>query len=544
MRKTVFIVFVFLFALACATNQTLNTSDTETANASSDTPISTEIIAPLIFVKAPEFGGNENPAVPQAGILFLETSIPSDVTIEVSGSDGEEWQLNRPATPLLEMAVLGLRPQTEYTVSVTATSETQTIFANAGTWQTPPLPDDFPPLDIAISAPEQMAPGMIQFNVWNGLRGDDKLLIIVDNSGIVRWYYWDAPVFDDHRRLQDGNFLFAPDECLLYKVDALGNLVRSWHATRHPVDCEIPADSIPVNIESFHHSMTQLENGNMLVLSTEIREIDNFPTDEDNADAETETQRVMASVIVEFTQAGDIVKQIPLMDLLDPTRIGRGVLRSSWTLINKYKETAPTVDWDHANALIYDGASDAYLLSLRHQDAVIKVNRASETLEWILGTPANWQSPWDEKLLTPDDSVEWFYHSHAVTLTERGLGLYDNGNYGAPAFEPRGEEFSRAVLFSIDEDTHTVSQLWQYGAPSGDQHFYSSAMGNAVWQDDHKNVLLCNGYLNDGNGAYAQVLEVTESGERVFEMNVKATDDSAHDRYAMHRARRIGDIRF
>src|SRR5690606_736792 len=105
-------------------------------------------------------------------------------------------------------------------------------------------------------------------------------------------------------------------------------------------------------------------------LTTEAREIEDFPTSEDDPAAPTATERVVGSVIVEFTPEGEIVKSISMLDLLDPTRIGRDSLSTSWA--NSHVPRGETArDWDHANAVIYDQPSDAYYVSLRNQDAVV-----------------------------------------------------------------------------------------------------------------------------------------------------------------------------
>ncbi|MBN2529580.1 MAG: aryl-sulfate sulfotransferase [Deltaproteobacteria bacterium] len=513
-----------------------------------DAVVDTATHPPLAFATMPNFKGNDNTSAPLAGILSLETNQTAQLTISVTSADGESWTLQRTAGPGLTEPILGLKPQTTYTVSVTASVNDQQITENAGEWTTPALPDSFPRLQIISSNAARMEPGMIMFNPWNDVNSDDKPLVVVDNSGTVRWFYDGAPVFDDHHLLANGNVLFAPDECLMQEVDMLGNTVRSWVAVSHPVECDAPKNAIPVAIDSFHHAMDMLHNGNFLVLSSEMREVENFPTSEESADADIATERVMGSIIVEFTPDGQIIKYIPLLDLLDPTRIGRGVLRDSWSLLNKYRlDGDRPKDWDHANALIYDEAEDAYYVSVRHQDAIIKVNRTAETLEWILGTPANWQSPWAEKLLAPKGEIQWFFHQHAVTFTDRGLGLYDNGNYGAPAFEPEKDAvYSRAVLFSIDETAGTASQIWAYGPPSGEaDSVYSRAMGNADFEATTTgNVLISNGWASGGPvGTYSRIVEVTEAGEIVFELLLQGDDEEDDKRYAMHRARRIADLR-
>ena len=249
---------------------------------------------------------------------------------------------------------------------------------------------------------------------------------------------------------------------------------------------------------------------------------------------------------VSYGRPGDVVKYIPLMDLLDPTRIGRNSLTEAypWEVALSYgeREGVPAHDWDHANALVYEESSDSYYLSLRHQDAVIKVSRSGESLTWILGTPSNWRSPWTEKLLSPVGSLEWPYHQHAVQVTADGIGMYDNGNYRAAAYETPGTEYSRAVLYAVDEKAMTVEQRWSYGEPSGDDSFFSSAMGDADWLPSTGNVLLTNAVLatNPFDRVYAQILEVAPDGTRVFELNVRG---NAGSMYLMHRGRRVPDLR-
>jgi hypothetical protein len=57
----------------------------------------------------------------------------------------------------------------------------------------------------------------------------------------------------------------------------------------------------------------------------------------------------MGSAIVEFSPQGEIIKHISLLDLLDPTRIGRDALDTSWTSQHVAGGQRP-LDWDHANA--------------------------------------------------------------------------------------------------------------------------------------------------------------------------------------------------
>lgn len=59
------------------------------------------------------------------------------------------------------------------------------------------------------------------------------------------------------------------------------------------------------------------------------------------------------------------------------------------------------MDWCHANAVSHDPRDDSLLVSLRHQDCIIKIDRRSGDLVWILGDPGNWRAPWSDSLLRP-----------------------------------------------------------------------------------------------------------------------------------------------
>ncbi len=487
-----------------------------------------------LLTAAPTFEGNANPAVPQVGVVSVSTLPETSGKVTISGA-GEEWEVAFDETATLHVKpIFGLRPDTTYTATLLLESASASVITEPVQWTTPPLPEQFPPIIASLSEPERMEPGMTLFN----LRAPTGSMVIVDHAGIVRWYYYDRdrPVRTDHRRLSNGNFLFEQGHRLVVEVDPLGNVAAQWHAARYPVELDIPSDSIPVDVESFHHEISILDSGNLLVLSTEQRTVEAFPTSYEDPAAPTESARVIGTVVVEFTPEGDIVKRISLFDLLDPTRIARGSLRDKWP--ETFGEGVRA--WSHGNAVVYEEETDSYYVSLRHQDAVVRIDRSTEELVWILGTHANWRQPWSALLLAPEGDLTWPFHQHALELTPRGLGLYDNGNYRAAAFEVVTQpEYSRAVIYDVDADAMTVREVWSHGSPDGEDSFYSSAMGDADWQARSGNVLLTNAIVEAGDGRNAQLLEITPTGERVFQLDVGDGTSAA-----IYRAQRLPDIRY
>ena len=489
----------------------------------------------VAFLVEPTFEGNDVPRAPLAGVLSLETDVPARVTVTVTGS-GEQWTLELAPGSVFRQPILGLLPETEYEVSVSVTAGINELLAGPLTWTSPALPADLPTI-TTTSEPDAMEPGMTFFSIRSGQNAANSPLVIVDHQGRVRWYYWDRdwPSTEDSRLLENGHVLYNTRSCQLHEVDLLGNVVARYHPENYPgTNCDTAQGSIPVPVDSFHHEMSRPPalGGDYLILSTELRSIPDFPSSETNESAPTETAEVSGTVIVEFTPEGEVTRRISLLDLMPPTRIGRDSL-STGTTAGWYGNG--TRDWDHANAVIYDAASDAYYVSQRHQDVLLKIDRSTEELLWILGSPVNFPEQWAARLLTPIGSLEWPYHQHAVELTPLGVGIFDNGNYRAGAFETPTQEWSRVVVFSVDEEAMTVSEAWSYGEPSGPDSFYSPAMGDADWQPTSGNCVFV-------DASQAQVVEVTADGTRVMEMTAGGAGLGSGSA-SLYRAQRIPDLR-
>ncbi len=518
--------------------------DAAAVDTGSDAKVQSPVVdaSSLAFIVAPTLRDNERASAPLVAILELETNRPAEFLVTVSGG-GEQWTLTLPEATSFEEAIVGLKPDTTYSVELDASDGEEHLLAAPLSWTSPPLPEDFPLLKLVHSEPSRMEPGMTLFNVNTP---NSASLVVVDHEGEVRWFFLDPdnPAFEDPRRLYNGNFLVVRSRCSVMEVDLRGEIVRMWHASEFPGTCEVPDWSTPVPIQALHHDVQRLPSGNFLALSTEVRMVEDYPTSVDDADAPRAAAAVMGAIIVEFTADGEVIEEVPLLDLLDPTRVSRDSLSTSWPA----SYSAPDVtayDWDHANAVALDEAADAYYVSLRHQDAVIKIKRSTKELLWILGTHANWDAPWSDKLLTRVGELQWPFHQHSVELNPLGFALYDNGNHRAAAFETPAEPYSRAVIYAVNEDDFSVEEVWSYGS-AGDDAFFSPTRGDADWQPETGNMVLATGNIRTASGAaYGQVLEVTPEGDLVFELDVgdRSDDESNTSRHSIYRAQRLSDLR-
>jgi hypothetical protein len=418
-----------------------------------------------------------------AGKLSIATDVPSRVSVTVSNAN-ESWTrsfydyTNSHSIPLYGFKAA----QTNYVTAIVRDK-----FGNSATNSNPlvlvtdPLPSDFPRLTLLTNQPEQMEPGYTLFRLinQNTQRG---YLVIVDNSGEVVWYSSRTSTAEI-RQLADGN-LFIPLNTSFVEFTLFGDTVKTWNVPPlYPVDI---------------HDGVVTPHGTILYLNDAARSVTNFPSSSSNPAAPRQTTNVMFNRVVEVSASNAALVSVwSPIDHLDPTRIDY----LTFTVANSLG-----VDCEHANAIIEDPRDDSLIVSMRHQDAVIKFSRSTGALKWILGPHENWGPQWQPYLLTPVGSpFEWHYGQHAPTLTPKGtLLLYDDGNYRASPFAvplPDASNYSRAVEYDIDETNMEVSQVWDYGRTNGESIF-TDRVGNAEWLTNSGNVLITYGYVLYDQGVH------------------------------------------
>ena len=500
--------------------------------------------------------------VPLAAEVTFSTSRPTTVTLEFD--DGERrWvaDVGDAATTDHVVPILGMRPGRTHVVRVVVTDEHgATSTSEPFQVTTDRLPDDFPPIDVRVSMPDRMEPGITLlepvYRSEDDSERDDHLLIVVDAAGEVVWYYKSVQPVSDARRLQNGNLLYRSGRAgPLYEIDMLGHTVSVWHTNRTPDD-QIESESIHIDTETLHHETFETPSGNILGISTELRPYENYPTSDTDPNAARVPSEVLGDVFVEFTRQGDVVREVKLLDLIDPYRIGYDSLGwgGAWSTLFPEEETHPRRDWAHANAVVMDEGGRYVIASLRQQDAVVKIEWNTAELVWILGNHDDWGLEWQDYLLNPDGDVLWPYHQHAPMITPDGtILMFDNGNYRARPFEepvPPSESFSRAVEYRVDEDTMEVTEVWSYGGP-GDEPFFARFLGDADWMPQTGNVLInYGGLVSDESGSpiveggghnWVRIVEVTHEtpAEKVFELFI---DDERPAGWSVFRAERLPSL--
>lgn len=497
------------------------------------------------------------------------------VHFEVRG-DGEEllfrWNLadlisdsdsaSAPDEVDLVLPLFGLKTNTDY-VAVFDVREQGRPITNSQTlrFSTPDVPKPFPRIRVTKSDPSQMEPGLTVFNLihWKEQKSDASFgaIVAVDADGNVRWCYLADHLIFVVRQLPNGHLLYGYGNRAdgLIEIDLSGNIVRQWAAANR--NRQVPDGAIPVAVDSFHHDVIPMDGDRLLALSTVLHNESNYFAPSYHSKQRIPLAHLVGDEIVEMTANGAIARRLSIFDLLDPRRIGYGSLDGFWNVRGYENVDGGTFDWSHANSVTWDPRDDSLIVSVRHQDAVIKIDRRSGELKWILGNPKGWNPRLKRKWLRPVSPFEWFYHQHAVELTPQGtLMMFDNGNYRATPFDPpldADKNRSRVVEFRVNEQEMTVSEVWEYDG--GADAFYSTFFCDADWLPATKNVLIANGGeirdvagrqtdITPGARQWAEIFEVTygPSPEKVFEVIIDSDPEFFDEGWSIYRAERIGPL--
>ncbi len=494
--------------------------------------------------------------------LTLEIDPDATVEVDVSGPGDSVAVGEIPeGSETVTVPVVGMRAEETYEVAVNASSgsDSETLELE---FTTGAIPDDFPPLEVAVSDPEQMADGVTLFNAmyWgpaaadadetgsaesaSGDEGDSAegdtsdpggIAIAIDSEGEVIWYYRTDVVLTDLSMTQDGNILASVDDVIIREIDVLGNTVKEF-GTRVASEY-VPTnlnghtfmgeDTVPIEIDSAHHELQELPSGNYLTLSTE--KIDFDPADvaglcdgrtTQDGEVVSDPKGIVGDVVVELTPEGEVVQEWAISDVYDPLErpgtdmcaLPVAIAPPNWF----YQYDEEVRDWTHGNAAIVDEDNNTLIVSLRHLDAVIGL-RYHETSEAEPAGELLWELS-ETGTLTMQDGGQFAYHGHAVELQDDGTLLYyDNGNGRPGSVQVGGDEppYSRAVQYRVNAEEGTVEQVWEHRdtAPDGSPQF-TGFLSDAD-RVSNGNVLITHGGAADPDTElnYSRFVEVIPSGE-------------------------------
>jgi arylsulfate sulfotransferase len=341
-------------------------------------------------------------------------------------------------------------------------------------------------------------------------------VVVTDLGGNVLWAYYSglAQFPNPIKLLSNGNFLINysgladGSDSVLQEVDLSGKLV--WQMTAAQLNAALATATCAgcnITVVGTHHDFVQLPNGHLVLLAATQQTISGTV--------------VTGDVIIDLDQNHNPVWLWNEFDHLD---------------INRRPYMFP--DWTHTNAILYSADDGNLVISIRHQNWLVKVDYQNGTgsgnIIWHLGYQG------DFTLVGGTDPTDWFYAQHGPSFTTSnttgtfGMAVFDNGD---DRFFPSGQVlctvpspscYSTTPLLILDESAMTATLTFNPTAPT-----YSFFGGN-------------NAVLANGNVEFCETAEATGLAGDVYEVTQTSSPEtfwhmSVTGEY-IYRGQRIGSM--
>jgi arylsulfate sulfotransferase len=447
-------------------------------------------------------------------LLTVSTDQATTATVLLD-MDGERREITFPDRATTHvLPLLGLLADTPITATVTLTAEDgDTVTADPVAFTVSDLFVPAPDVTLLVSDRSRAEPG---YTLIPSDAPDTGITVLqaVDLDGRVVWQYRPslAGAIASAQSHADGTVSALIGGRFARRFDFADRSHVSWSPTE-----DVLADEIPVDVPGFHHEVAFEPDGSFWTLHKKNVRVDDYPLDSDDLTVRGPAT-LDADMVVHIAPDGVVLGSWLLTDYLDPQRIG----------FDATDEVAGgDLAWSHANAIAPLGDADqTFLVSVRHQDVVVKIRGSTNEAVWILGNHDGWAPGYEPLLLEPEEPLLWFIHQHAPAIDAQGeIVLFDNGNYGHanPYMQsPPGIDESRVVRYAVDEVAHTVRETFAFVADADVDPLFSQALGNADPLPTTGNLLATFSYVKRELGIPNVDLGLGEQSIRVIEV---APDD-------------------
>ena len=353
--------------------------------------------------------------------------------------------------------------------------------------------------------------------------------LVTDLNGNVIWAYTPGASVPTGatpqpiKLLPNGHFLISwatanaglSTGSVLQEVDLGSNVI--WSMTSAQLNTALAAATCTecnVTIEGLHHDIAILSNGHLVVLADTTKTL---------TDGTTPT--------------GDVVIDLGDMENVSGNNPNH-VPQPSWAWnefnhLDTHRRPYSYPDWTHTNAVLYSKDDGNLIISMRHQNWLVKIDynngAGAGDILWHLGFQGDFTLMNSDG--TPDtNNSDWFFAQHApsfVSTSTAGkfsLVLFDNGddrsvvdNVGGTCGIPGYPAcFSTVPILDIDENAKTATFVFHPTTQN-----YSFFGGNAeVLDNGNVEYDECsNGSIAGSNGAILEVTQ-TSSPQTVWQMQI------------------------
>lgn len=223
------------------------------------------------------------------------------------------------------------------------------------------------------------------------------------------------------------------------------------------VEYLISGDDIINNHSIENHEYQVLGLGHYIVSAYSAQDVDNVPSDYTSNDDGTAS--VVAAVFQEIND-GELVFEFISSDY--PEFYELSTDRNDFG--NEIYQ-----DYMHQNSIFIDPSDDNYIVSFRSLDSVVKIDRTTGEIIWILGGEGD---------MFGIKTKQRFSRQHFATISIDGtLTIYDNGV---------SSEQSRILEFTLDEENLTIESLNKFSIDG----YYGSIRGSVIRTNSDEDIFL------------------------------------------------------
>ena len=304
---------------------------------------------------------------------------------------------------------------------------------------------------------------------------------------------------------------------LVREIDLAGNPVKQ--ISMDQLNSELKSAGYNLTLYDFHHDVTVLPNGHWIVLANTIKS-------ETGLTGEPSPINVMGDVIIDLDTNLKPVWVWNEFDHLD---------------LNRHPMSFP--DWTHTNAVVYSPTDGNLLVSIRHQNWLLKINynngQGNGSILWHLGYQG------DFTLQNGTSPIDWFYAQHgpsfigSTTAGNFNITMMDNGDdrvdaSGNACGSSTFACYTTVPILNVNTTTKTANLAFQYKVPTAD---YSLWGGNAeVLDNGDLEFDLCNEPVASNGDYTSKVEEITPTSTPQTIWTLKETGAN------LYRAERIPSL--
>jgi hypothetical protein len=379
----------------------------------------------------------------------------------------------------VSLLVGGMRADTTYHMrAIIAYADGATVTNEDETFKTGSLPASLAALNLTATTVAGMSP-QPGIELVDPVNSGPYQPYAVDLQGNVVWYYpWtdhqSSLLLDGIKQLTNGNYIAVigvpasqpltsaadPSSVMIREFDLAGKTVKQL--TLAQLNSSLASAGYSLVLADFHDDITVLPNGHWLVLANTLKSVNGT--------------NVLGDAVVDVDSE------------LNPKFVW-----NEFDYFDTSRQPMMYPDWTHSNAVVYSPGDGNFLVSIPHQNWVVKVNYKNGTGDgsvlWKLGYQG------DFTLENGTGSIDWQYAQHypsfvgTATSGVFNLVLMDNGNDrivsgidGVCGSNGNEACYTTVPNFQINETAMTANIESRITLPAS---LYSDSAGNAEVLDNN-----------------------------------------------------------